>query len=876
MPFKCFIVTVFLSFWAVSLQAQPAASPSHPPASDIAIQWAVLTNQAGEAGRSRSKLTITNTGSVPLPARGWALYFNFLRRIDPASLPPSVALTHINGDFFKLEPATHFAPIRPGEQRAILYEAFGPTIKQIDAPAGFYFVFEDARGQPKPPAAVTDVTVAPFSRPQQTNRNPSDALPVPTAVARYRQNQALTTLPREEVGAIVPTPTQLDAESGAFTLDRTARIQYEAGLAAEADVLAHALAPALGTRLSIAPVSDAPAAIVLRRGAIAIRGDSATSEEAYRLTVRPDRGIEIVGSSSPGVFYGIQSLRALVPIDAYERSSTTIDLEAVTVTDAPRFGYRGLHLDVSRNFQTAEDVKRLLDVMAQYKLNTFHFHLTDDEGWRLAIRGLPELTEVGARRGHTTTERDHLVPSYGSGPDPDPDVSYGSGWYTREQYIDILRYARERHIEVIPEIDVPGHARAAIKAMEARYRTLTNRGQEDAASEHRLIHPEDTSEYASVQNWDDNVIDVCQASTYRFLGKVFDEIEAMHEAANAPLTTIHVGGDEVPHGAWEGSPACQSLLQRTDSLHHAEDLFPYFLHRANQMLAERGLVTGGWEEVALKETEQHGTSTDVANPAFVGQNVRPYVWANIWGSGSEDNAYQLANVGYEVVMSHASNLYFDMAYNKHPQEDGFYWAAFVDDAGPFRFMPMNLYNSAETDAMGHPLADDDFEGYARLTEDGRRNIIGIQGQLWGETLRSADRLEYMAVPRLMSLAERAWAAQPDWATVEDDGVRGRQRFAAWNAFANRLGQRALPRLSHLDPDWAYRLPVPGAVIEGGLLKANVALPGLTIRYTTDGSTPTGQSPAYRGPVAVEAGATVTLRTFDGQGRGSRATTVHSH
>ena len=777
-------------------------------------------------------------------------------------------LTHINGDFFKLEPANRFAPIRPGETRAILYEAIGPTIKRMDAPAGFYFVFDGADGEPTPPAPVTDVTVAPFTRPQQTNRSPSDALPVPTAASRYKQNRALTMLPREEVGPIVPTPTQMTVGSGTFALSPAATIQHEDGLAAEAELLAEALAPALGTRLSLEPVSGGESAdIVLRED------DSLENEEAYRLRIRSEEGIEVVGASPAGVFYGIQSLRALLPVEAYRQPQSAVELGAVTVADAPRFGYRGLHLDVARNFQTAEDVKRLIDLMARYKLNTFHFHLTDDEGWRLAIDGLPELTDVGGRRGHTTTERDHLVPSYGSGPNPDPDASHGSGWYSREEYIDILRYARQRHIEVVPEIDVPGHARAAIKAMETRYHTLMEAGREEAASEYRLVHPGDTSEYTSIQNWDDNVIDVCQSSTYRFLGKVFDEIEAMHEAADAPLSTIHVGGDEVPHGAWEGSPACQSLLQRTDSLHRAEDLFPYFLHRVNRMIADRGLVTGGWEEVALQEVEQGGDTTDAANPAFVGQNVRPYVWANIWGSGSEDNAYQLANAGYEVVMSHASNLYLDMAYNKHPQEDGFYWAAFVDDAAPFRFMPMNLYQSADTDAMGHPLTEADFEGYARLTEEGQRNIIGIQGQLWGETLRSPARLEYMAMPRLMSLAERTWAAQPDWARVDDDVAREQQRFAAWSAFANRLGQRELPRLSALNPEWGYRLPVPGAVIENGTLKANVALPGLTIRYTTDGSTPTAESPAYTEPVAVGDAAAVKLRTFDGEGRGSRTATV---
>jgi hexosaminidase len=191
--------------------------------------------------------------------------------------------------------------------------------------------------------------------------------------------------------------------------------------------------------------------------------------EAYEVSIDL-AGIDIVGVDAAGVFYGIQSLRMLLPLDAYREARTSINVPAVTMSDAPRFPYRGLHLDVSRNFQPKEAVLRLFDLMALYKLNTFHFHLTDDEGWRLAIDGLPELTEIGGRRGHTTDEREHLIPSYGSGPDPDPAVSYGSGWYSRADFIEMLQYAHERHIEVIPEVDVPGHARAAIVAMKERHR----------------------------------------------------------------------------------------------------------------------------------------------------------------------------------------------------------------------------------------------------------------------------------------------------------------------------------------------------------------------------------------------------------------------
>ncbi len=887
---------IFLSLYTSALPSLAGAqgrqaSASHPLGDDLAVQWTVLTNYVDGGGRFRSQLLLTNRGDVALPATGWTLYFNFLRPIDTESLPPSVNIERVNGDLFRMTPTDGFTPVRPGETRAVTFESAAFAIKAIDAPVGYYLVFEDANGTPQPPVAVRDASVAPFARQRQTDRGSADAVHVPTAASRFRQHQALDVLPDSALGRVTPTPRVLAihqdivGESPPFSLRAEDIIGYEAGLAREAQFLADALAPLLGARPRTEEGAASDATIVLRQDLVTVgyqreRPDGGVAHmlvspdsEAYEISV-DSAGINIVGVDATGVFYGVQSLRMLLPLGAYQEARTSIDVPAVTMSDAPRFPYRGLHLDVSRNFQPKEAVLRLFDRMAFYKLNTFHFHLTDDEGWRLAIDGLPELTEIGGRRGHTTTEREHLIPSYGSGPNPDPAVSYGSGWYTRADFIEMLQYAAARHIEVIPEIDVPGHARAAIVAMKERHRRLMVEGRAEAANEYRLHDPEDASAYRSVQGWDDNVINVCQPSTYRFLETVIDDIRAMYDEAGVPLTTVHVGGDEVPSGAWEQSPLCQRFIAESDHVDGVEDLFTHFLKRMSAMLSERGLTTGGWEEVALTEQRDDGETTTVPNEALVDANVRPYVWANIWGSGTEDHAYQLANAGYEVVMAHASNLYLDMAYNKHPEEDGYYWANFVDDAGPFDFVPLDLYKSAKQTQMGQPIDPETaFAGATRLTDAGRQNIIGIQGQLWGETLRSVDRLEYMAMPRLISLAERAWAPPPAWATVENASERERQRWAAWAAFANRLGQRELPRLSALDPDWSFRLPVPGAIVEEGQLHANVALPGLTIRYTTDGSTPTAQSTQYAGPVAVDGAETIALRTFDAQGRGSRVTTL---
>ncbi|HUG43770.1 MAG TPA: family 20 glycosylhydrolase, partial [Acidobacteriota bacterium] len=548
--------------------------------------------------------------------------------------------------------------------------------------------------------------------------------------------------------------------------------------------------------------------------------------------------------------------------------SASIRVPEVRIVDAPRFPYRGLHLDVGRNFQGVELVGKMLDVMAFYKLNRFHFHITEDEGWRIEIGPLPELTEIGGRRGHTLTDEEHLMPSYGSG--PFPGAPPGSGHYSRSEFIHILQLAHNRHIKVIPEIDVPGHARAAIKAMDARHRRLSAEGRGEEAERFLLRDLQDESEYRSVQGWDDNVINVCRESTFRFLETVVDDLAAMYQEAGVPLQVVHVGGDEVPEGVWESSPACQSLIEREPDLTGTEDLFHYFLRRMGRILSERNLVLAGWEEVALMHLPDQPHAS-VPNPEFVKEGFRPYVWNSIWGWGGEENAYRLANAGFPVVICNASNFYFDLAYNRDPVEFGYDWAGFVDNRKPWEFSPFNLYARARFNVLGNPIHPEAYAQSSPLTDAGRSNILGLQGQLWGENAKNPERVEYGALPRMLGLAERAWAQMPDWELVADREPRDALQHAEWNRFANAVGQRELPRLDHLAGGFQYRLPLPGAVVVDGALQANVEFPGLRIRYTTDGTEPTIDAPLYAAPVQVEG--EVRLKSFDTRGRGSRTVIV---
>jgi hexosaminidase len=841
---------------------------SRPPGVVLGLQFRVI--ELEPSGGFDAQFTLANEGSEPLESGGWAMYFSFNQQIEADGADGGVTFEHLNGDFWRMTPTPSFRPLPPGEVRALGFEGGGWLLKESSAPAGPYFVFD--REDEERVVEPSSYELMPW--PPWSGGGPDVPAGAPTAASRFEQEESTTeldlgSLPAADFSGVVPTPLHVTAVAGDLSLDASWAIAAEPGLEREARHVAAALGSLLNAELATAQGLERRAkTVVLRLGEVP--APTSSGAESYVLSALPGKGIEIVGSDPAGVFYGTQTLLALLPVAAFQRPMPSLPLAAVTIVDRPRFAYRGLHLDVARNFQSRATVEKLLDAMAFYKLNRFHFHLTDDEGWRLEIDGLPELTTVGSRRGHTLDDATHLMPSFGSGPDTDAFGNHGTGHYSRADFVGMLRHATARHIEVVPEIDVPGHARAAIRAMETRAARLESAGRAEEASAFRLVDPADSSQYRSVQGWNDNVLDVCLESTYSFLEVVFADLVAMYEEAGAPLTAIHIGGDEVPAGVWQGSPACENLIAKDPALSTTDELAQYFLRRVGAMNFGRGLVTAGWEEVALRGVVHGGPGEKKPNHAFLDRRFRPYVWNNVWGWGAEDLGYRLANAGYEVVLANATNLYFDLAYDRDPREVGYTWAGTVDTKKVFEFTPLDVFRSAGEDRLGHPLdAERLYSDRVRLSAAGRSRIVGIQGQLWGENAKGSAALESMAFPKLIALAERAWAVQPAWARAADPEVRANRRAEAWSLFANVLGQREMPRLDGLFGGFAYRLPPPGAVIENGMLRANVRYPGLEIRFTTDGTEPAADSTLYEAPVAVAG--PVLLRVFDGRGRGSLTT-----
>ncbi|QCR21960.1 family 20 glycosylhydrolase [Pontibacter sp. SGAir0037] len=834
-----------LCTFSLSAQNAPAYNPEH-----LKITWEVLQSGYENKLQFQSAFTFTNTGKTALPASGWKLYFNFHRRIDPKTIQDPFTIRHINGDLYQLSPAEGFKGLAPGASQLLKFVSSYVIVNMTDAPSGFYLVWNQA---PEKGHSITQVDIKPAPAP---DRSSGITLITPSDV--YNQNKNIQHIPVDQLTKIFPTPARYQETKGSFTLTENTSIVSDAAFSKEANLLAESLAAFFNKKPAIATSGKGKV--------IRLQKKNGLEAEAYELQVTPQE-ITIAASTPAGIFYGCQSLKTMLPPAVPGNSSKAVAIQAVEVSDAPRFGHRAFMLDVARNFQQKEQVLKLLDVMALYKLNVLHFHLIDDEGWRLEIPSLPELTQVGARRGHTLDGTDHLQVSLGSG--PDPSKAPGSGYYSREDFVQIIRYANDRHIRVIPEIETPGHARASIKAMDARYERLMAAGKAEEAKQYLLRDLQDKSTYRSVQNWNDNVIDVALPSTYAFMETVVDNIVAMYKEAGAPLNTIHFGGDEVPAGVWEKSPAVQSLIKSNTAVKNTDDLWYYYFGKLNSMLKSRGLSLYGWEEIGLRKTKVNGKTTYVPNPDFVKENFQVDVWNNL--AGAEDLAYKLANAGYKVVLSNVTNMYFDLAYTKEYEEPGLYWGGFVDIDKPFYFIPFNYYKNAKEDNLGRPINPAVFKGKEQLSEKGKLNIVGLQAALWSEMVTTPKRMEYMLLPKLLGLAERAWATDPAWATEADTKKSEELYRQAWSQFTNIVGKRELPRLDHYAGGFNYRIPAPGAIVQNGAVTANLQLPGFTIRYTTDGSEPTAQSKVYTSPIAEKG--TIKMKAFNSLGRGSRTVTV---
>ena len=488
----------------------------------------------------------------------------------------------------------------------------------------------------------------------------------------------------------------------------------------------------------------------------------------YRITINGEIAIE--AADEDGLYY------AAVTLNNLRSNAGHNPVPNAVVEDWPDLPYRGIMLDVSRNFTTKENLLKLIDLLDHYKVNRLHLHFGDDEGWRVEMDGLPELTSYGAYRGiptlnedGTISEPDALMYTYCVTPDRYDTKTSGNGFYTKADYIEILKYADAHHMLVVPEFDIPGHSRAAVKSMEYRFHKTGD-------ATYRLFDPMDTSKYNSAQDYCDNVIDVSLPSTYAFIEKVFDNLIALHAEAGVPLEAVHIGGDEVPEGSWEGSPSCQALM-KANGVTDIDWLKDYFTNRVLDIAEARGVKIAGWQEVA-----QH------LEPATYERVKRNLAFTNFWAvsRGRDVIGYNFANDGIPVVLSNSS------------------WAGFIDERRSFSFLPYDLYKSVRWDDKGRQteLAMASVDKPA-LTAAGKPYILGVQGQLWSETLRCFDHVTYYLFPKALGLFERGWNAAPAWAeTTQPDAQPDDPAFVAdFDRFFTTIVEREYPYYESMGISW---------------------------------------------------------------------------
>ena len=474
-------------------------------------------------------------------------------------------------------------------------------------------------------------------------------------------------------GDIIPQPRKLEKRNGAFTILTTTKITHSAELRSSAKYLAEYLP---------LEVQESNAAA---KGNIVLKENKNLAAEAYTLEVGAD-GIVIEGGSNAGAFYGVETLLQLLPAKVYSKQiELPVMLGACRVADEPKCEYRGFMLDVARTWIPTDKVKRYIDLMAYLKLNKLHFHLTDDEGWRIEIKSHPELAKVGGFRGGDSP----VFPRYGK------FYEKWGGYYTQQELKEIVSYAEQRNIEVIPEIDMPGHMVAAL----ATYPELgCTKGP-----------------YEVRKTWgvSKDVLCAGRESTFEFVEGVLEEVLALF-----PSKYIHIGGDEAPKHRWKECPDCQERI-RKEGLKDEHELQSYFMKRVEKFLAKHGRSMIGWDEIL-----EGGVSKTATVMAWRGAK----------------RGILAAKLGNKVIMTPSHYCYMDYAQTSNRVANGEPICGGRNGKRPLSLR--KVYS---------------FDPYDQLNETERKVILGVQGNMWTEYVPNFDHVQHMILPRMAAIAEVGWS-----------------------------------------------------------------------------------------------------------------------
>lgn len=770
----------------------------------------------------------------------WSLHWNQQSAIiDNDSLPPNLKYQYVAGQSYNILSFGKGFTLNTGESVSVDLKQSGVVKRKSDLPVGGFVVIDNQ---------FIDVKFINLWQ----NAMGIERLDIPSSVDRYN-NYLSSTVNKSELDLIVPTPNTIELLGGELPLKSKYSINIDESLNLDSNLIVSLLDEV--TEIDIKEndsIND-----------IYVNYVDDLNEESYILNINQDK-ILISASDRAGALYAIQSLKQIFLVSKLENTP----IKNLIVNDSPRFSYRGMLLDISRNFYGPEKIKQIIDYLSFFKINHLDFRITDDEGWRLEIPGLEELTEVGSKRAYTKDEFENLIPMYGSGPDTD---SSGSGYLSRVEFIDILKYANQRNITIIPQISFPSHARSAIISMNARYQKYMKLGNIVEAEKYLLIDPEDKSEYYSAQGFNDNIACICRESAYTFYDKVIDEVYLMYKDAGVKFQKFGVGADELPYGAWQKSPICDKFMDEKSITGDYNALYEMMQRRVYNKLSSYDLTMTGWDDILLKLTEKNQSETKIKD-FFKDDDILLYVWKNDWGQGRQDMIYKYANLGYKTIMSNSSAFYFDMVDDRDFDNIGLSWSGYADYKDIWTVDVYDIFN----DSYGvekNNISQDYINSSEKLNPENRENIIGIQSQIWSETIKSEDILDYMFMPNIIVFSQKAWSNDPKWMTISDQGLRRKTLQKEWNNFANNIGQRLLPIVDNIFEGLKYDLPKPGGVIINDSLFANSAFPGLHIKYTLDGSIPNSESTNYSSPFKINKDDVVHLRLFNKLGRGGNTIMV---
>jgi len=561
---------------------------------------------------------------------------------------------------------------------------------------------------------------------------------------------------------IIPQPSEQITNKGSFILNASTGINYDDAFKISAEFLKSYIEEGSNIKLKA-------------NNTISFIKDDTLADEGYSLEILPNT-IEINAKTDQGAFYAVQSLRQLLPVE-FENGSYSeneIAIPCTSIKDAPEFTYRGMHLDVGRHMFSVDFIKKYIDALAMLKMNTFHWHLTEDQGWRIEIKKYPKLQEVAAFRNET------LIGHYSDQPHQFDGKTYG-GFYTQEEIKEVVAYAQNRFVTVIPEIELPGHAQAAIAA----YPELGCTGEQVEVVTKWGVYEE---------------IYCPKEETLTFLKDVLDEVLALF-----PSKYIHIGGDEAPKTRWENCDHCQALIKK-EGLKDEHELQSYFISRIEKYLNGKGRQIIGWDEIL---------------EGGLAPNATVMSWRGING------AIEAAKQHHNVIMTPTSHCYFDYYQSENDNEP-------IAIGG---FLPLEKVYSF------NPIPEE-------LNEEESKYVLGAQGNIWTEYIKTSEHVEYMAFPRIFAMSEVVWSKQEN------------KNYAD---FVKRV-ENFHKRLDALDINYANHL----YEIEGELLSDDNGLhyqlqtltDGKTIRFTLDDSEPTVNSEAYTKPIPITESVSIKASVFN--------------